>query len=212
MVEEGNARRKAHWERVFHDMESNEVSWYQPRLETSLALFSLTGVTNDAAIIDVGGGASTLVDDLLTVGFADVTVLDMAAAALRNARKRLGERSGEVAWVEADITQVALPRVRFDLWHDRAVFHFLVDPEDRRRYRATMNSALRSGGYAIVATFGPDGPTQCSGLDVVRYSPEDLLLELGPGLRLIESAKEVHRSPSGGEQEFTYACFQKIEE
>ncbi|MCL7960527.1 MAG: SAM-dependent methyltransferase, partial [marine benthic group bacterium] len=98
------------------------------------------------------------------------------------------------------------------LWHDRAVFHFLTDPEDRGRYTATLHSALRSGGYAIVATFGPSGPTQCSGLDVVRYSPEDLVRELGPGLRLIESAREVHRTPSGGEQEFTYACFQKIEE
>jgi SAM-dependent methyltransferase len=203
--------RKAHWEQIFGTKKSHEMSWHQPRLEMSLALMKLTGVDTDGPIIDVGGGTSTLVDDLLAAGFRDLTVLDIAAPALKRVKERLGEQGGEVHWIEADVGRVALPPERFDVWHDRAVFHFLANKESRERYAATMKSALRPGGHAIIATFGPNAPPQCSGLDVVRYSPEQLLAELSPGLRMIHDSRELHVTPSGKEQEFTYTCFQMIE-
>jgi SAM-dependent methyltransferase len=169
-------------------------------------------VTSASAIIDIGGGTSTLVDDLLNAGFDDVSVLDIATPALKRVRERLGASAAKVHWIEADVRNVALPAERFDIWHDRAVFHFLTSKESRQRYTATMKSALRLGGHAIIATFGPDAPAQCSGLDVVRYSPEHLLAELGPGLRMIHGARELHVTPGGKEQEFTYACLQKIDD
>ncbi len=210
MSEEAQADRKSHWERIFLAKKSGEVSWYQPRLEMSLALLQLTGVATDGAIIDVGGGISTLVDDLLDAGFTDITVLDIAASALDGVRERLGERAENVSWIEADVREVELSGARFDVWHDRAVFHFLTHKESRERYAAMMKSALKPGGHAIVATFGPDAPPRCSGLDVVRYSPENLLAELGPGLRMIHGARELHLTPSGNEQEFTYTCLQRV--
>lgn len=212
MSEGARIDRKSHWEQIFSNKEVEHLSWYQPRLEMSLALLPLTGVATEGAIIDVGGGASTLVDDLLDAGFSDLTVLDIAVPALERVRQRLGERAGDVHWVEADVREVDLPPARFDVWHDRAVFHFLTNREGRERYTATMRSALKPEGHAIVATFGPDAPPRCSGLDVVRYSPEHLLAELGPGFRMIHGARELHLTPSGREQEFTYTCFQKIEE
>lgn len=211
MSEGDRVGRKSHWEQVFGAKMSHEMSWYQPRLEMSLALLPLTGVTTEGAIIDIGGGTSTLVDDLQDAGFTDLTVLDIAAPALKGVKERLGDRAENIHWIEADVRKVALPHERFDLWHDRAVFHFLASRKSRERYASTMRSSLKDGGHAIVATFGPDAPPQCSGLDVVRYSPEHLLAELGPGLRLIHGARELHLTPSGKEQEFTYACFQKIE-
>ncbi len=210
MSDQSSVNRKAHWEGIFGTKKSQDMSWHQPRLEMSLALFQLTGVATDGAIIDVGGGISTLVDDLLDAGFTDVTVLDIAAPALHGVRERLGERAENVSWIEADVREVELPGARFDVWHDRAVFHFLTCKESRERYAATMKSALKSGGHAIVATFGPDAPPRCSGLDVVRYSPENLLAELGPGLRMVHGARELHLTPSGNEQEFTYTCLQKV--
>ncbi len=203
---------KSHWEKEFLQKASQEESWYQPRLEMSLALLPVTGVEKEAGIIDVGGGTSTFVDDLVDAGYSDVTVLDIAAPALKRVKERLGDRAADVHWIEADVRRVPLPPARFSLWHDRAVFHFLTEQESRERYKATMKSALRLGGHAIFATFDLDGPPQCSGLDVVRYSPESLLAELGPGLRLIHGARETHETPSGNPQEFTYACFQKIDE
>ena len=211
MSVELSTAQKVHWEKIFGAQDSQELSWYQPRLEMSLALLPLTGVGTDAAVIDIGGGTSTLVDDLLGAGFEDVSVLDIAAPALKRVKERLGERAAAVHWIEADVRKVALPPSRFDIWHDRAVFHFLTSKESRDRYTATMKSSLKPGGHAIIATFGPDAPPQCSGLDVVRYSPEHLLAEFGPGLRMIHGARELHETPGGREQEFTYACFQKIE-
>jgi SAM-dependent methyltransferase len=211
MSDQPPADRKAHWERIFNAKRSQEMSWHQPRLEMSLALMKLTGVDANGAIIDIGGGTSTLVDDLLEAGFADLTVLDIAAPALERVRARLAARAEAVNWIEGDIREVELPSARFDVWHDRAVFHFLAGKESRERYVATMKSALRPGGHAIIATFGPDAPPQCSGLDVVHYSPEQLMAELSPGLHMIHSARELHKTPSGNEQEFTYACFRAIE-
>lgn len=196
--------RTSHWENIYTIKSPVEVSWYQPHLETSLELITRTGVEKRAQIIDVGGGASTLVDDLLSEGFQHVTVLDIASAALEKSQARLGDRAGGVTWLSADITQVSLPRLHYDLWHDRAVFHFLTDAEDRQRYVNLVNTALKPGSHMIVATFAPDGPKKCSGLDTLRYSPDELLAEFGDDFRLVESVSEAHQTPFGTEQEFTY--------
>jgi len=201
--------RKQHWETIFGTKQSTQVSWYKPHLDTSLRLIEQIAADKTARIIDVGGGASTLVDDLLDRGFEQVTVLDISSAALRVAQDRLGARAENVTWRESDITSVTLPPEHFDIWHDRAVFHFLTDPEDRRKYIAIMKAALKFGGYAVVATFAPDGPQQCSGLDTVRYSPESLEATFGDGCALIESVPELHETPFGTRQSFVYCSFQK---
>lgn len=202
--------RKQHWESVYAMKTPTEVSWYQTHAAKSLEFIRRTGVDTSARIIDVGGGASTLVDDLLADGFRNLTILDVSSAALEAPRQRLGARAAqEVEWIEADITQAVLPRHHFDLWHDRAVFHFLVDAEDRRRYVSAANEALKPGGHIIVATFAPDGPLRCSGLEVVRYSPEELHAEFGDAFELIESHEESHRTPFDTTQKFTYCLFRK---
>jgi SAM-dependent methyltransferase len=197
---------KAHWEGVYGKRPVTEVSWYQEHSDVSLGLIGRTGVGKDGAIIDVGGGASTLVDDLLAAGYRDVTVLDISAAALRAAEARLGERAGAVRWVEADITEVELPGRRFDVWHDRAVFHFLTGADDRARYVERARHAVKHGGHVIVATFGPDGPLRCSGLPVVRYSPDRLHDEFGAAFAPVEHTSESHRTPFGTVQQFIY-CY-----
>jgi SAM-dependent methyltransferase len=197
---------KEHWERVYQTKPTTQVSWFQEKAERSLRLIRETGVGPDAAILDVGGGASVLVDDLLAAGYRNVTVLDLSAAALEAARKRLGPAAGQVRWLEADITQVALPEASLDVWHDRAVFHFLTAPADRERYVQTALKAVKPGGHLIVATFAEDGPLKCSGLDIVRYSPEALHAEFGPSVALEKSEREQHRTPGGSEQRFIY-CY-----
>jgi SAM-dependent methyltransferase len=157
-------------------------------------------------VIDVGGGASTLVDDLLDAGYRDLTVLDLSAAALRAARGRLGERADLVDWIEGDVTEVELPEARFDVWHDRAVFHFLTEEDQRARYVEAARRSVRPGGHVIVAAFGPGGPARCSGLPVVRYSPDRLHDEFGSPFALVEHASETHRTPWGSAQEFIY-CY-----
>jgi SAM-dependent methyltransferase len=184
------------------------MSWYQANPEYSLALLDAAGATRDSRIVDVGGGASRLVDCLLDQGFADLTVLDIAQGALVRARQRLGDRAGAVQWIEADVTAFE-PSERWDIWHDRAVFHFLVQAEDREAYRRTLNNSLVPGGHAIIATFGPEGPTRCSGLDVVRYSASGLLTELGPGWELVGEREELHLTPGGAIQEFMYGMFRR---
>jgi SAM-dependent methyltransferase len=159
--------------------------------------------------MDAGGGDSTLVDDLIELGFEDLTVLDMSAEALSNARRRLGEASEKVHWIEADIEHVKLPADPYDLWHDRALFHFLTTPEARSAYLEILEGALKPGGYAIFATFADDGPEQCSGLPTERYSTEKLLMVLGSGFDLIESERQVHLTPGGSEQRFLYSLFRK---
>ena len=197
---------KTHWEQVYTSNPATEVSWFQEHSALSLRLIQGTGVGKAGRIIDVGGGASTLVDDLLALGFGNVTVLDISAIALRMAQERLGPHASQVVWMEADITTVRLPRHSYDIWHDRAVFHFLTRAEDRMRYVEAVRLAVRPGGYVIVATFAPDGPSQCSGLDTVRYSPDTLHDEFGAAFELVESTREVHVTPFSTEQRFIYCC------
>jgi SAM-dependent methyltransferase len=195
-----------HWDDVYRRKGARDVSWYQPSLRVSLDLIGRIGLPPSSAVIDVGGGASTLVDDLLDRGFRDLTVLDLSQVALDGARERLGAKADAVRWIAGDVTEVALPPSRFDLWHDRAVFHFLVDPDARARYVRAALGALRPGGHILVATFGLEGPTRCSGLDVVRYSPETLHAEFGARFEPVLHVEEVHRTPTGVEQEFVY-CY-----
>lgn len=198
--------RKAHWENVYHTKRSDQVSWYREHLDNSLRMILETGVERDAAIIDVGGGSSTLVDDLLDNGFVDVSVLDISGTAIEKSKERLGGRSRRVNWIEADITTVELPPDHYDVWHDRAVFHFLTDKEDRRKYIERVMRSVKVGGHIIVASFGPEGPEKCSGLDVVRYSPESMHDEFGNSFRLESSLREIHQTPFGTTQAFMY-CY-----
>lgn len=200
---------KAHWEEVYSSKATDAVSWFQAHAEHSLNLILETRVPRTASIIDVGGGASTLVDDLLAAGFSRLTVLDLSAAALAAARQRLGERAAEVRWLEADITTVELPRHGFDVWHDRAVFHFLTSPAHRQAYVHAVLHGVRPGGHVIVATFAEDGPTQCSGLPVMRYDAEGLHDEFGDAFTLLRHEKEAHRTPFGTIQQFVYCYCRK---
>ncbi len=199
---------RAHWERVWSGCSPEEASWYQRHPSLSLELIRATGAGPRTRILDVGGGASTLVDHLLTAGFLRVAVLDIAPTALDLACQRLGERGGGVRWLEGDVRRFVPPHP-FDLWHDRAVFHFLTEKEDRAAYRAALESSLAAGGEAIIATFGPEGPTRCSGLDIVRYGPGGIASELGSGFMLVESREERHRTPAGVEQQFVYGRFRR---
>jgi SAM-dependent methyltransferase len=197
---------KKHWEQVYSTKATDAVSWFQPHAATSLRLITDFGVPANAPIIDVGGGASTLVDDLLDNGYGDVTVLDLSATALAAARARLGERAGRVRWREGDICIANLPEHGFQVWHDRAVFHFLTAPEQREAYVRQVFHAVRPGGLVIVATFAEDGPDRCSGLPVMRYGPAELHSQFGETFRLLGHEREVHRTPAGGEQKFIY-CY-----
>jgi len=198
---------KSHWENVYNTKNISEVSWHKAHLERSLQLTSQTGVGQDGQIIDVGGGASTLVDDLLASGFKGVSVLDVSTAAIDKAKARLGDSSNRVTWLDADITKIELPADTYDVWHDRAVFHFLKDDEDRKKYVEILRRSLKAGGHLITATFSLDGPSKCSGLDVNRYDPNLLSLEFGDALQLIDSFNEEHVTPSGGVQKFIYCRF-----
>ena len=202
--------KRNHWEQVYRARSSEERSWFQPQPAISLDLIALAGADDSARIIDVGGGTSHLVDALLTRGYRNVTVLDISSAALEEAKQRLGAQAAQVQWVEADVTSgVALGA--FDLWHDRAVFHFLIDRQERDAYVHALEDALEAGGHAMIATFAEDGPSQCSGLPVVRYSPPSLLAELGPSFSLVDSRKERHRTPAGRVQSFVYCLFRRSE-
>lgn len=201
---------KAHWERVYATTPLEQVGWYRPHLDTSLAWIQALSLPPSAHILDVGGGASTLVDDLLALGFTNLTVLDPSAVALTHAQQRLGKQAASVSWIEADITEASLPKAFYDLWHDRAVFHFLTTAKAQRRYVEQMQQALRPGGYAILATFSPEAPPRCSGLPVVRYDLEALVHTLGPKFRLLRQGREHHVTPSGVAQPYLYACFQYI--
>ncbi|HMF41478.1 MAG TPA: class I SAM-dependent methyltransferase [Polyangia bacterium] len=191
-----------HWESVYQARQPDQVSWYRPHLETSLRFIDAAGLGPEAAIIDVGGGASTLVDDLLSRGYVNVTVLDVSPTAIAAAKARLGERAGRVHWLAADITRAELPARAYDLWHDRAVFHFLRDATDRQRYVAAVRRSVKPGGRVLVATFGPEGPTRCSGLEVVRYGADELRAQFGDDFQPVESATEIHTTPRGAAQQF----------
>ena len=198
---------KTHWQDVYETKKETEVSWYRPQLERSLELIERTGIGSDANIIDVGGGASTLVDSLLEGGFKNITVLDISSKAIASSKKRLGTRASRVNWVEADITKATLPKCHYDLWHDRALFHFLTQSEDRKKYVELLRQSLKPGGHVIIASFSLDGPLSCSGLDVARYSSETLGKELGTEFSLVESFTEDHETPSGKIQKFVYCRF-----
>ncbi|MDD5250888.1 MAG: class I SAM-dependent methyltransferase [Rhodocyclaceae bacterium] len=200
---------KEHWERVYATKPVDAVSWFQEHAEQSVRLIQDAGVALDASIIDVGGGASTLVDDLLQRGYSSLTVLDLSAAALAAAQRRLGARAGEVRWIEADVTRAALPFQAYDVWHDRAVFHFLTSPADRHAYVEAVLRAVKPGGHVIVATFAEDGPTQCSGLPVMRYGANELHAEFGAPFTLLRHEREEHRTPSGAVQKFIYCYCRK---
>lgn len=197
---------KTHWESVYQTKPADAVSWYAPHLHESLRYVRQASAHKDAAIIDVGGGESTLVDDLLAAGYSDITVLDISATAIEVARRRLGPSAGSVKWLVADILDVALAPASYDIWHDRAVYHFLTNDEQRRRYVEQVLRALKPGGFAIVGTFGPEGPETCSGLPVARYSPTQLHGTFGAPFQLLNSSFELHATPSGSRQQFVY-CF-----
>ena len=201
---------KAHWEGIYKTKAPTEVSWFRPHLETSQALIERVADDLSAAIIDVGGGESTLVDDLIARGYRNVTVMDLSSTAIEYTKKRLGAAAQQVTWLVADITQVDLPAHSFDVWHDRAVFHFLTEPSQRLAYVRQVASAVKPGGHVIIGTFGPEGPTKCSGLDVVRYDASSLHAEFGARFRLVESSKELHRTPFGTTQQFLY-CYCVVE-
>jgi SAM-dependent methyltransferase len=202
---------KAHWEQVYATRAATEVSWYQPHAEHSLALMRAAGVGAAARIIDVGGGASTLVDDLLDAGYRDITVLDLSANALAVARARLGPRAARVHWLEADVLEADLPEQGYDVWHDRAVFHFLTAAADRRAYVRQVLRAVRPGGLVIVATFAEDGPTRCSGLEVMRYDAHGLHAEFGAPFTLLAHTSEAHQTPAGRVQQFTYCLCRRAD-
>lgn len=201
--------RKNHWENVYQTKSIDQVSWYREHLENSLQMIFQTNVGKEAAIIDVGGGSSTLVDDLLSHGFADVSVLDISGKALENSKMRLGQKADLVEWIEADITQISLPENHYDVWHDRAVFHFLTDENDRRKYVELVKKSLKVGGHVIVASFGLNGPKKCSGLDVVQYSPDSMHDEFGKSFELVKSISETHQTPFDTTQEFIY-CYCRL--
>jgi ubiquinone/menaquinone biosynthesis C-methylase UbiE len=195
---------KEHWESVYRTKGPTAVSWYQPEARVSFELIQRVAPDLDTPIIDVGGGASTLVDGLVKAGYRDVTVLDLAASALGQAQARLGPRANQVRWVEADVLEAELPSGKYGVWHDRAVFHFLTDPDDRARYVRQTRRAVAPGGHVIVASFSSEGPMRCSGLDVVRYTPESMHGEFGADFRLLESVREDHVTPAGAVQAFVY--------
>jgi len=201
-------RRQTHWEAVYTAKAEQEVSWFQASPTPSLEAIARLGAERTAALVDIGGGASRLVDRLLEQGFVDVTVLDLSRAALDAARARLGIQAAKVDWIVADVTTWEPPKT-YDVWHDRAAFHFLTDDDDRAAYVARLQRALKIGGHAIIATFALDGPERCSGLPVVRYDAASLGRALGPALKLIHTERHEHATPWGSGQAFQFSVFQR---
>jgi 2-polyprenyl-3-methyl-5-hydroxy-6-metoxy-1,4-benzoquinol methylase len=201
---------KNHWEKVYTTKAPDAVSWYRPHLEKSLELIELASSGRSTSIIDVGGGESTLVDDLLLRGYKNITVLDVSETAIEMTKRRLGSSAEQVRWIVADVAEVELEEGQYDLWHDRAVFHFLTVPERRVAYVKQVLRAVKAGGHIIISTFGPEGPTKCSGLGVMRYDAVSLRGEFGSHFRLVESSEEQHQTPFGTTQQFLY-CYCRVE-
>jgi 2-polyprenyl-3-methyl-5-hydroxy-6-metoxy-1,4-benzoquinol methylase len=200
-----------HWDKVYATRAPESLSWYRAHLETSLALVERAAGGRSASIIDIGGGESTLVDDLLFRGYKTLTVLDVSQTAIEVTKKRMGTSAAQqVRWLVGDIVKIKLEPSAYDLWHDRAVFHFLTTQKQRVAYVRQVAKAVRPGGHVIVSTFGPEGPTQCSGLEVMRYDAESLHGEFGGRFRLVESSKELHETPFGTTQQFLY-CYCRLE-
>lgn len=202
---------KDHWEQVYSTRMAEKLGWYRPRLDLSLAWIDEIGLDVADPIIDVGGGTSTLIDNLIDEGFESVTVLDISENALKSSRKRLGRQSRDIMWLDADVTSHRLPKNQFMLWHDRAMFHFLTAEEDRLAYRANLLRALRPGGHAIIGTFAPEAPPRCSGLPIKRYDPDHLRAELGNELVCIKEEKMLHITPGGIEQWYQFSLFSRSE-
>jgi len=199
-----------HWDKVYATKAPNEVSWFRPHLETSLAFIGRSAGDCSASIIDVGGGESTLVDDLLSRGYSNLSVLDISSTAIEVTKTRLGSLASRVQWLVADVTQEKFPANAVDVWHDRAVFHFLTTQSQRNAYVRNAAKTVKRGGHVIVGAFGPEGPVKCSGLDVQRYDEGSLHGEFGSRFRLIDSMKELHQTPFGTTQQFLY-CFCAVE-
>lgn len=195
---------QAHWQNVYSRKSPVEVSWYRPHLERSLEFIRSCHLESDARIVDIGGGASTLVDDLIADGFRNLAVIDLAEAALSAARQRLGEGAAWVDWVVGDATTSLLAEQSVDFWHDRAVFHFLTEADARAAYVAQVMRVVKPGGYVLIATFNLDGPERCSGLPVQRYDPAGIHAVLGDLFDKVGEASELHTTPSGGKQSFAY--------
>jgi 2-polyprenyl-3-methyl-5-hydroxy-6-metoxy-1,4-benzoquinol methylase len=200
---------RSHWEKVYRTRQPSEVSWYRAHLERSLELIENAAAGREARIIDVGGGESTLVDDLLARGYGRLQVLDISPTAIAVARERLGAYADRIDWLCDDVTTVAFPHHGYDVWHDRAVFHFLTAAQDRAAYVRQVAHAVRPGGHVIVATFGPEGPMKCSGLEVVRYDPERLHGAFGARFELRRHLTELHQTPAGAVQQFVY-CYCRV--
>ena len=205
-TEKARLDAKNHWEEFYHSTSPGKVSWYQENPATSLDFIEKTGLPKEAPILDVGSGASTLVDQLLLRGYRNLALLDVSTKALLLTRQRLGGKATGVAWHHGDVTRYSLPE-QYSLWHDRAAFHFLVDPSDRRAYVTSLRQGLRPQGHLILATFAVGGPTRCSGLDVTQYDTQKITTELGQDFRLIETLEELHQTPAGVEQLFSYFWF-----
>lgn len=202
--------KTGHWENIYHTKSASEVGWYTPHLETSMKWIAELELTPDDPIIDIGAGASTLVDDLLALGHKNLTVLDLSETAIKVAQKRLAKNANAVTWLVGNVTEIELPSRYFSVWHDRAVFHFLIEPEMRQKYLDAMLKALKVGGYFIVGTFALDAPAQCSGLPVQRYTSGHLAKVFGEKFKLQRHQNEVHTTPSGVEQAYVYCLFQRI--
>jgi len=201
---------QTHWEKVYGEKAPNAVSWYTPHLARSLEIIERAAPSHSASIIDVGGGESTLVDDLLAHGYQNITVLDVSQIAIDVTKKRLATASELVRWIAGDVTKAELAPQTYDVWHDRAVFHFLTAADDRLAYVRQVANAVKPGGHVLVSTFGTKGPTKCSGLDVVRYDAQSLHREFGVRFRLLESSEELHHTPFGTDQQFLY-CLCRVE-
>jgi SAM-dependent methyltransferase len=201
--------RKEHWEKIYREKQPTDVSWFQREPVRSLEWIRSVAPSKEAAIVDVGGGASVLVDRLLDLGYGNVTVLDVSGAALGVSRSRLGTRADRVRWVEADVTRCDAD-LACDVWHDRAVFHFLTEAEDRKRYVDLVKRSLRPGGHGILAAFAPDGPEKCSGLPVRRYDAALVQGEFGGDFDLLREEAELHRTPADKEQRFRYFLLKRL--
>ncbi len=202
------SKQRDHWQGIYASRKPEQLSWFQASSDKSLAMIASLRPLPEAPIIDVGSGASRLVDGLLDAGFNDVSILDLAEGALNYSRERLGERAEKVTWIHSDVLHFE-PRRHYAVWHDRAMLHFLTRPEDQRAYVAILNKALSKGSFAIFAPFAEDGPEKCSGLDVCRYDASGMIRLLGPGYKLVTQSREDHITPSNKEQRFNYFLFEK---
>ncbi len=200
--------RTSHWDNIYGTKADEQVSWFQERPEPSLTLLALAGAKPSSAIIDIGAGASHLVDALLADGFEDLSVLDISRTALERDRGRLGKAAAKVAWICADVTDWK-PDRGYDVWHDRAAFHFLTDPADQAAYAANLAQVLKPGGHAIIGTFAPDGPEKCSGLPIVRHDAGSIGAVLGSEFQLVDSRRHEHRTPWDSVQHFQFSTFRR---